>query len=311
MKYSILLIVLVIALFMLPMVSSAASGTSEITLSTTSISIPRGGSSTVTYNVKLASGNTWGTSISASAPSGISVTFSNPTGDPPFSGTATVTVAKTVSPGTYTIEISATGDDPSSSPATLSVTVMNTTVTTAPPPAPVVHVNYIPFIVGGIAIALFVVFLIIFSLFLPAYSKPIRYVTYTVTLILSMYLITYDHVLLKYAYSHWLGLIVYLLLSTIFFGLTFSSSQALKRSSLYLLTVGNILLGLLMIVDTVFGLPYSSLHNVTTNVGWDYLFGYGTTSISTVGISLAFTLLFIFVGIYAGVSLREARVLKG
>ncbi|PYB68847.1 hypothetical protein DMB44_02125 [Thermoplasma sp. Kam2015] len=294
---------------MIPATALASSGASSISVSPSTVSIPAGSSSTISYSVKLVSGSTWGTSISATAPSGITVTFSDSSGDPPFSGTATIIVGKTVSPGTYTIQLSASGDDPSTSPTTVTVDVTNATVSppSPPPVTPAVHVNYVPFVIGGLSIGLFIVFIVLFSVFFSGYAPIVRSASFIITAALALYLIIFDRILFTAAYYHWLGLVVYLVLSVAMFLMSLFGSTSMRRLSLYALAGGNTLLGLLMISDAVAGLPVSSLAGVTKNVGWNYLFGFGTTSISTISISLAFTLLLIFTGIYAGSSLASAR----
>ncbi|KAA8922475.1 MAG: hypothetical protein F6Q11_04295 [Thermoplasma sp.] len=296
---------------MIPASAFAASGTSSISVTPTGVTVPAGSSGSFNYKVNLISGSTWGTQISVSAPSGITVSFSDSSGDPPFSGTATVVVARTVAPGTYTVEISATGDDPSSSPATLTIDVTNATVSSPPPVTPAVHVNYVPFVVGGLSIALFIVFLVLFAIFFSGYAFVIRFLSFVITAATSIYLIVFDHILFTAAYDHWLGLVVYLILSIVMFVISLLGSSGLRTSSLYALAAGNVLLGILMISDAIAGLPVSSLAGVTKNVGWNYLFGFGTTSISTVSISLAFTILLIFTGIYAGSSFASARSHSG
>ena len=45
------------------------------------------------------------------------------------------------------------------------------------------------------------------------------------------------------------------------------------------------------------GLPLSSISNVGGSLGFNYLFGFGITSPSTVAVSLAFSILLIFNGL--------------
>ncbi|MGC8618715.1 MAG: hypothetical protein ACP5UZ_08300 [Thermoplasmata archaeon] len=105
-----------------PMQTAFASiGTSTIQVSPSELSIVAGGSAQANYTVALSSGTTWGTSINYKAPSGITASFSNPAGDPTFSGKMTVTVSSSVSVGTYILKLYATGDDPSGD---TNVTVM-------------------------------------------------------------------------------------------------------------------------------------------------------------------------------------------
>ncbi len=132
--------VFVTAMLIVPAYAQYGYGTSSITLNPAKASIQAGSSASVQYNVNLASGNTWGTDISVSnaaslSSQGVTVTFSNPSGDPPFSGTATITASKSTA-GNYTIDFVATGDDPSSQPAVFSLDILSgssgTTATTAP-----------------------------------------------------------------------------------------------------------------------------------------------------------------------------------
>lgn len=114
--------------------SQTGYGTSSISFSPSSGSITAGGSMAASYTVGLASGGTWGTNMvlqdsAALSSNGINVTLSNPSGDPPFSGTITITASNSAPSGTYVIEFAATGDDPSASPAAfqLGVTAPNMT----------------------------------------------------------------------------------------------------------------------------------------------------------------------------------------
>ncbi len=116
---------------------SGGMGTSTISLSQSSITLSPGSSSSVTYTVKLSSGNIWGTTTNVAdsgklAADGISVSLSNTYGDPTYSGTMSINVSASTAPGTYTVFLNATGDDPSTSPASLTILVENTSSTTMP-----------------------------------------------------------------------------------------------------------------------------------------------------------------------------------
>lgn len=124
--------IFVIGMAFLAFQSYAANGigTSSISLNTSSVSLYPGSNALVSYTVKLASGSTWGTTISASnasalASEGVSLSFSNSYADPTYSGTLTVAAASSATPGKYTASIVATGDDPSSAPALLSIDVLS------------------------------------------------------------------------------------------------------------------------------------------------------------------------------------------
>jgi hypothetical protein len=123
--YLIAMLVLVLAV---PSLTYAASGTSKILLNSTSISIQQGSSGQVPYSVSIISGTTWGTTLvienqAQLQSEGISVSASNPSGDPTFSGTLHISVAQSTTPGNYYIVLAATGDVPSVNNATISVDV--------------------------------------------------------------------------------------------------------------------------------------------------------------------------------------------
>lgn len=134
-----------LAVLALVMVSSMAFagtglGTSKITLAAPNMSLGIGSSGSVNYNVTLASGNYWGTSINLVnkanlSAEGLSVSFSKGYADPPFNGTMTVSASAATKPGRYAIILNATGDDPSVTNTLFTVYVKNSTAsntTTAP-----------------------------------------------------------------------------------------------------------------------------------------------------------------------------------
>ncbi|MEM3185622.1 MAG: hypothetical protein QXQ39_02940 [Conexivisphaerales archaeon] len=140
MKSHYLRLCLIIALiFSLTSFTSFAqtTGSSSITLSSTSITVPQGGtSSSISYKVDLASGSTWGTQLVVSnmqtlQSEGITIN-GLPSGmeDPPFSGTFTVSVSSSAAAGSYSVVLAATGDDPSTSSVTLTVDVTAVAVPT-------------------------------------------------------------------------------------------------------------------------------------------------------------------------------------
>ncbi len=116
-------------------------GTSSITLSTYSITLINGGTARVNYNVSLVSGSMWGTTLNIAdsrylLSKGIEVSFNQGfPRDPPFSGNISIVVSPSAPKGSYQVIINATGDDPSVSNATLTLTVAspNSTSTTAMP----------------------------------------------------------------------------------------------------------------------------------------------------------------------------------
>ncbi len=209
-------------------------------------------------------------------------------------------------PGNYTVSFTATGDDPSSSSAIVTVNVLNATQTCVPPPVTVVKVNYYPFIAGSLTIAFAIVLAVLALIFFRNSSTVFRYAGFAVSAASSIYLAATDTFLRSVAYDHYLGLIAYLVLGIVFFALTLSRSS-IKKTSLYALGFGNVLIMLLMHVDVLAGLPASLIYNLTSYIGWKYLFGLGTTSISTVSVSIAFILLFLSAGLLAGSAMAGTR----
>ncbi len=393
---------IIVILFFVSMsgISAASSiGTSTITLSANSVTIPQGSSTTVGYKVALSSGTTWGTTISASAPSGISVSFSDPEGDPTFTGTATISVSSSLSPGQYTLTFKATGDDPSTNSPSLtvnvtavqnvsgksSISVSATTIslkgtnstavsyyvnlssgtsgltelkysssgglivsfsnasgnppfngkitvtgssstttgtyhiliyaTGADPSTSNVSidVNYvstqqpssnIPFIAGAIVIIAGIVIFILGYLYSGRRLEYVQGGTVAITSLLSLYLIIFDSSLRNLAPDHFYGLILFLVLSLAAYIISRTNSEIGKISKIGLFA-GSLIFALLMLSDVFFGLPVSSSHNLIENIGWNYLFGFGTNSISTFSISLAFSLLFISVTLLSSLSLNS------
>ncbi|MDE1873817.1 MAG: hypothetical protein KGI04_01715 [Candidatus Micrarchaeota archaeon] len=109
-------------------------GTSSISLGSYSRSMMNGNSTSVSYTVNLASGSTWGTTLSVVnnnqlASHGIMVSLSNPSGDPPYSGTMSISASSTTPAGTYNVTLAATGDDPSTSNSNFVLTVLAPTTT--------------------------------------------------------------------------------------------------------------------------------------------------------------------------------------
>lgn len=288
-------------------------GTSQVSLNTTSIKVALNTSYHVSYTVKLTSGTTWGTSMVSSGPSNISVSLSSGGIDPTFNGVATITPTSSSTVGNYTISFKATGDDPSTNTVTLNVTVVKGTSGTSsptpppsPPPPSSVSTNYVPYMAGGVVFLLFFIFLGVTSMMGGDFSRRLNMGSTVLAIGSSIYLLTYDPLLKIAAYYHWLGLLVYVILMIIAFIMAYFMNS-LKKVAFIGMFTGNLLLGILMISDAVAGLPVSQYYNTLSNVGWNYLFGFGTTSISTVDISSAFSLLLLMIGLSAGTSLYTAR----
>ncbi len=313
-KIAIAIISLLLVLLIIPSISAASPiGASSITLNHSSGTAGIGGSVSTGYTVKLISGSTWGTTIAATAHSGITVTFSNSGGDPTYSGTMTVTVSKTVSPGTYNIFINATGDDPSSSPAVYKLTVTNSTVT-SPVPPPKIVTNNLPFEIGGAIIAVSLILAIIPAV-LPALVQAIdrnrAYALLVVSVIAlgpSIYLAVDNPLLRTAAPLHYGLLILYIILLITALVMVFKNKT--KNYSMYLFRILGGGMFALMLVDIVIGLPLSSTYAAVPYIGWKYLFGFGTTSISSFGLSLAFSIIMIASALLFSFSIKNTKVSK-
>ena len=133
-----LLAATVVTLFAGVAFPAAGYGTSSISFSSSELNVTPGGSASVNYTVSLASGNTWGTSVSVAdqavlASQGINVTLSKTFANPTFYGLITLTTSASTSNGIYSVVLDATGDDPSVSNATLTVIVGHVQNATATP----------------------------------------------------------------------------------------------------------------------------------------------------------------------------------
>ena len=277
--------------------------------------VPQGGGGSVSagYTVKLVSGTKWGTNIVATSPSGINVKFSTPCSDPTYSGTMTVTVSKTVSPGTYNISIKATGDDPSSSPTTYTLKVTNSTVTSPVPPPKIVS-NNLPFEIGGIVIAVSFI-LAILPAVLPAMIQVVDknrayalLIASIAALIPSLYLAVGDPLLRTSAPLHYGLLILYIILLMAALAMVFKNKT--KNYSLYLFRILGGGMFVLMLADIVLGLPVSSIHAAIPHIGWEYLFGFGTTSFSSFGLSVAFSIIMVASAVLFSFSIKNTKINK-
>ena len=277
-----------------------SDGTSTITLGTSSVSVTPGTSASDSYTVNLASGSPWGTSLSSNYLSGFTISFSNSGGDPPYTGTMTVAVASSVSDGTYHVYINATGDDPSSSPAVLSVSVTGHASSTTPPPSSPSKsftALYGTDIAGSSVIVLFLLAAIIPMALKRRNLSILGYISFIVSMGSAIFLITDDSLLRTSGYLHWILLIIFtagMIVSMLGFLLT---KNKLKETARMGLAYGSIFMSIAMILDAALGLPLSSISNVGGSLGFNYLFGFGITSPSTVAVSLAFSILLIFNGL--------------
>ncbi len=283
-------------------IGSNSTGSSSITINPSHVTLLGGSGTSIAYTVKLSSGSTWGTTINTvSVPNGLTVTGLSYTGDPPYSGTFTVTASQTITPGNYTIQLSATGDDPSTSNAILYITITNKTSTiplpTTSPPA----TANIYFPTGSLAVYGYIgILIILISIIigfvlakidaLNSYNKKIIKYLFIFEIISGIFLLTDDNILYSTAIFHWAVLLMYVLVFIIIDYLLFTKKELTKVYILSFLASG--LLFLFLLGDLFLNLPYTSFQS-NTNISWPYFFGFGTTAISTFGISLAFTIILI------------------
>ncbi|MEM3227875.1 MAG: hypothetical protein QXK65_02935 [Candidatus Micrarchaeaceae archaeon] len=144
-----LLVAMLLATSMLSLSTAQGIGTSQVVLSNTSLSAYAGTVQSVSYIVKLASGSTWGTTLSVTnkaslSSNGISVALSQSYGDPTYSGTATITISASTPPGNYSVVFNASGDDPSPTAAVLSLQVMQPTLPLSSTTVPVSTIPLTP-----------------------------------------------------------------------------------------------------------------------------------------------------------------------
>ena len=286
-----------------------SDGTSTINLGASSLSITSGSSGKVSYTVKLSSGTTWGTSISASEPSGFSTAFSDSSGDPTFSGTATISVANTVKNGTYTISFSASGDDPSSSSAELTVHV--TGYSSSTPPSKTTTTTSTSKLTDQVYVGSGIFVLFLLAAFIPLAirkrSQMLGYSSFGIAVASAIYLAAADNVLRSSGYTHWIILLVFIVLDIITLMGTLALKGPSQKSFRIFLAIGSFIMSLAMIADAALGLPLSSVQDIGSTSGFTYLFGFGSASGATLGVSIAFVLLLIFNGLVFSSFLRDPK----
>ena len=138
-NFPVCILAMVLVLALMPGVSAANGyGTSSISVARDTVSLAAGNSTTIGYAVNLASGSTWGTTLSVVngsklESSGITVSLSNPSGDPPYGGNMTVSVSSSTAPGNYTALLQATGDDPSANRTAVRIRIYAPSQAATPP----------------------------------------------------------------------------------------------------------------------------------------------------------------------------------
>lgn len=314
-------IALILIFLLLSSVHAAGIGTSSVTLSQSSINISQGSSASLNFTITLVNGSTWGTSLSESplnSSSSSYITFlpSVLNQDPTYSGKLTINVAKNTPVGKYTFNISAVGDDPSSSPFTLTIYVSNSSVSKSPAVAPPVSsttkpVNYFAY-VAGIFLALVIVLLGLGFSMKKKFLKGANYVM-LVSIIISLgaaaYLLIYDTLLRTSGMLHYDILIVFFILTIILSYLVYENKK-MHKNALLILGSLSALFVLAMFLDAILGLPLTSVSG-SLSFGFNYLFGFGAAGTSSsFSTSLAFSILLLSVTATAILSLFSFLVNK-
>jgi len=312
-----IIISFVLLVFVLGSVHAAGIGTSKVTLTQSSVNISQGSSANIGFTITLVSGTKWGTSL-AESPSNNYITFSPSLSDqdPSYSGTLTVNVAKNTPPGTYTFNVSATGDDPSTSSVQLTVYVskVNTTtpISVTPPTTttakPVNYFDYVGFI-------FIVIIAVILGLGFSMKKKFIKAANYTMlvsivlSLIAAVYLLIYDSLLRNSGMLHYDILIVFFVLTIILAYLVYANKK-MHRNALLVLGSLSALFVLAMFLDAILGLPLTSISG-SLSYGFNYLFGFGAAgTASSYSISFAFSLLLLSVTATSLLSLLQYFINK-
>ena len=290
-------------------------GTSTISLGSSSISVKAGSSGSDSYTVRLSSGSSWGTSLTTSSVSGFTVSLSNSYGDPTYTGTATISVSSSVSNGTYKLNFQASGDDPSSSPAVLTVTVTGHSSSATPPPVKTTPTKSFADLYGSDIAGASVIILFLLAAAVPVALgkrnlRALGYVSFILSMGSAIFLIADDSLLRTSAYLHWVLLLAFtagMIISMLGYLLMKGKLKDTARKGL---AYGSIFMSIAMILDAALGLPLSSISNVGSSLGFNYLFGFGISSPSTVAVSVAFSILLIVNGLMFGAFFKPESVEK-
>ncbi|AFZ69910.1 hypothetical protein Calag_0122 [Caldisphaera lagunensis DSM 15908] len=297
-------------------IAFSASGTSKFIINQTTFNITPGKSVSEKFQLVLSSGTTWGTDIAVSpSVSGISITFNPSSGDPTFSGSFTISVSNNAKPGKYVFNVSATGDDPTTSPTSIIVYVSSpaisttttttttstssTTTTTTSTPTPVTTTtttsttkqgNYFVYVIAVLVILAIIIGGVLY------YSKSANSVKYAVSsfsilsILISLYLIFFDSTLRSFASIHYYLLIIYtiilILINPLIYGKRLNIIYPIQAIISAIFFIG-------MLLDSLLGMPLSSIGDAGSSFSMNYFFGFGANSVSTFPISFSFSFLLI------------------
>lgn len=103
-----------------------------------------------------------------------------------------------------------------------------------------------------------------------------------------LYLLVFDKLLRQYGYFHWLILLAYLVVMPIV-----AIARHVTKKRVFSLAIGvfSLLMFIAQLADAALNLPVSKFKGTG---GFSYLFGFGTTPLSSFGTSTAFTLFLVF-----------------
>ncbi len=147
-----LLLVLMISTLCLAAAVSASTNTAQFVSNNNTLMLPQYGSANTLYNVELISGISGYskinlTNINVLNSHGITVSLTNMSGVPPFSGKLTINAGQNTYPMLYNLSIIVTGNDTQTTPTTLYINVVkynNTIISSNNITPPNLSNNYIP-----------------------------------------------------------------------------------------------------------------------------------------------------------------------
>ena len=120
------------------------------------------------------------------------------------------------------------------------------------------------------------------------------YVSVAIEFIAGLYLLLFDKLLFGLGLLHWFGLLLFLLLNALLLLGSMGKLRGAERTYMKIMSGINILGFILFILDAAFGLPFTKFNpgiSLNSNIGWSYLFGFGTNAVSSFSTSFGFTVL--------------------
>ncbi|MGC9072295.1 MAG: hypothetical protein ACP5HK_06355 [Acidilobus sp.] len=329
------LLVVLSALLASPMTARAqyGYGTSEVVLSVQNITLYPGQSAKIPFTVKLVSGSTWGTSVSITSSSSYVIASAVPSsGDPTFSGTLTVSVPPDAPAGVYDVNVSAIGDDPSQSPATLYVyvksnvtttttattsyvatstttssvtsaltvttTYTETVTTTKTPLERAAETTQVPLVAFVLVVVVSLALIVGLARLSPRKASPMLSI---LTVVPAVYFLAYDPALRALAPLHYYLLAAYSFLMPVLGALTLVRPG---REPLYLIALSSGLMTVAMMLDAALAMPMSAVYSPGSTTGISYFFGMGLTPTSSMPLTLSFTALMLISAGACGSTLR-------